>query len=322
MRQPVTVTLAQYEPTPAEAEDLRAVAAKLAEPDAGPLAIAAKAPRMQDMLPDALREVLLRLRSGDDVHAVRIANLPLAVRELPPTPTDSHAEVRDATAFMCLIGSVLGDVYGFAAQQGGTLINDVCPSLSAVEIGNLSSGSRKPFPFHTEDTFHPCFPDYVLFLCLRNPDDVPVYVSGLDTPVRSEMWSVLSQPQFVHRPSPSHTGDTTLGLPLPILFGQPDLPHIRVNLANLDDSRLDTRARAGIADLTAMLRRNAAEIPCRVGDCVILDNLRTVHGRKPFNARFDGFDRWLKRATVIRDIRRCGAWCATASERMLGTGYA
>lgn len=317
-----TIALAQYELTPAEADDLRAVAAKLAEPDPGPLVMATKAPQMQDMLPGALRKVLLRLRSGDDLQAVRIANLPLPVRDLPPTPTDSHAEVRDATALMCLIGSVLGDVYGFSAQQVGKLINDVCPSPSAVGIGNLSSGSSKPFPFHTEDTFHPCFPDYVLFLCLRNPDDVPVYVSGLDIPVPEQMWSILSQPRFVHRPSPSHTGGSTAGLPLPILFGQPSLPHIRVNLANLDDSRLDAGARAAITELTAMLQRNAAEIPAQVGDCVILDNLRTVHGRKPFNARFDGSDRWLKRATVIRDLRRCGAWCATAGERMLGTGYA
>jgi L-asparagine oxygenase len=315
VRRPPAVELAQYRLPPPEA------AAKLAISAAGPAEMAAQAPRLADLLPGGLRAALLGLRAGDDGHALRIAGLPLPLRTLPPTPTDSHAEVPEATALICLIGSVLGDLYGFAAQQGGRLINDICPSPSAVEIGNLSSGSREPFPFHTEDTFHPCFPDYVLFLCLRNHDRVPVYVSAPDEPVPAELWHVLSRPQFAHKPSPSHAGGATRGLGLPILFGQPGRPCIRVNLANLDGSRLDAAARAAVAALREMLARNALEVPCQAGDCVILDNLRTVHGRKPFTARFDGSDRWLKRATVLRDLRRCGAWSELAADRMLGTGY-
>jgi hypothetical protein len=321
MQQLGTVQLAQHELLSSEADELRALAARLAEPAAGTSQMAAKALERPDLLPGGMREALRRLRCGDDVHAVRIANLPLPVRTLPPTPTDSHAEVRDATALLCLIASALGDLYGFAAQQGGRLINDVCPSPSAVEIGNLSSGSKMPFPFHTEDTFHPCFPDYVLFLCLRNPQLVPIYASAPDEPVSAGLWDTLSEPQFVHRASPSHAGESRQRTGLPILFGQPSRPSIRVNLANLDCSRLSAAAQEGVAELSAMLERNAVEIPCEVGDCVILDNLRTVHGRKPFKPRFDGSDRWLKRATVIRDVRRCGAWCETVGERMLGTGY-
>jgi hypothetical protein len=65
--------------------------------------------------------------------------------------------VPKATAVLGLLASVLGDLYGFAAQQGGKLINDIMPNPESVEIGNISSGSREPFPFHTEDTFHPVF---------------------------------------------------------------------------------------------------------------------------------------------------------------------
>jgi hypothetical protein len=32
-----------------------------------------------------------------------------------------------------------------------------------------------------------------------------------------------------------------------------------------------------------------------------------VHGRKPFRARFDGADRWLKRLNVARDLRKSRA---------------
>jgi alpha-ketoglutarate-dependent taurine dioxygenase len=40
------------------------------------------------------------------------------------------------------------------------------------------------------------------------------------------------------------------------------------------------------------------------GDFCFLDNYRVVHGRKPFKARHDGTDRWLKRVNVVRDLRK------------------
>jgi alpha-ketoglutarate-dependent taurine dioxygenase len=40
------------------------------------------------------------------------------------------------------------------------------------------------------------------------------------------------------------------------------------------------------------------------GDFIFVDNYKAVHGRKPFKARFDGTDRWLKRINVTRDLRK------------------
>jgi hypothetical protein len=40
------------------------------------------------------------------------------------------------------------------------------------------------------------------------------------------------------------------------------------------------------------------------GDIVFIDNFQAVHGRKPFRARYDGRDRWLKRISVVRDLRK------------------
>ncbi|WP_248963652.1 TauD/TfdA family dioxygenase [Sphaerisporangium perillae] len=34
------------------------------------------------------------------------------------------------------------------------------------------------------------------------------------------------------------------------------------------------------------------------GEFCFIDNYRVVHGRKPFGARHDGTDRWLKRINV------------------------
>jgi alpha-ketoglutarate-dependent taurine dioxygenase len=38
------------------------------------------------------------------------------------------------------------------------------------------------------------------------------------------------------------------------------------------------------------------------GDVLVIDNDRAVHGRSPFVPRYDGTDRWLKRALVVREL--------------------
>lgn len=193
----------------------------------------------------------------------------------------------------------------------------------AIRITNLplDIGFTRAISLSHRGHFSPCFPDYVMFLCLRNPDLVPLLISAPDSPVPGEMWDLLSKPGFPHRASPSHGGDDAPAAWVRILFGQARAPGIRVNLANLDRSGLGGPGRDAVCALETMLRRNATEISLHVADCVILDNVRTVHGRKPFQARFDGSDRWLKRAIVSRDFRRCLAWSPWSAARTLGASY-
>lgn len=46
------------------------------------------------------------------------------------------------------------------------------------------------------------------------------------------------------------------------------------------------------------------DIILQPGDCCFIDNYRAVHGRKPFTANYDGYDRWLKRLNITRDLRK------------------
>ena len=43
------------------------------------------------------------------------------------------------------------------------------------------------------------------------------------------------------------------------------------------------------------------------GSLLIIDVLKTVHGRKAFVLLFNGYGRWLKRLTLNRDLRRAKA---------------
>jgi alpha-ketoglutarate-dependent taurine dioxygenase len=53
------------------------------------------------------------------------------------------------------------------------------------------------------------------------------------------------------------------------------------------------------------------------GDFVFIDNYRAVHGRKPFKARYDGNDRWLKRINITRDLRKSRDARLSSTERLI-----
>jgi clavaminate synthase/L-asparagine oxygenase len=66
---------------------------------------------------------------------------------------------------------------------------------------------------------------------------------------------------------------------------------------------------AEAGDALDALRRVCADPAARhevrlgPGDLLVIDNARCAHARSPFQARFDGLDRWLHRVYVRRDIR-------------------
>jgi L-asparagine oxygenase len=44
------------------------------------------------------------------------------------------------------------------------------------------------------------------------------------------------------------------------------------------------------------------EIVLKTGDLLVIDNRNTIHGRKPFQARYDGADRWVQRILVRKEL--------------------
>jgi len=38
------------------------------------------------------------------------------------------------------------------------------------------------------------------------------------------------------------------------------------------------------------------------GDLLVIDNNKTIHGRKPFQPKYDGTDRWVQRMLVRKQL--------------------
>ncbi len=264
---------------------------------------------------------------------VIVSGYPIDQQKIGATP--SHWQHRQATSTtheeeiaLVLIGSLLGEVFGWATQQGGHLVHEVCP-IKGHEHEQLGSSSTELLTWHTEDAFHPCRGDYLLLLCLRNPQRASTTVGACGALRLSETERrYLHEDHFTIRPDESHLpknrpagpGGSSSGAvehgyahiqsmnerptPISVLFGHRDAPYLRIDPYFMNDVDADTPPAAALRSLIAEIDGGIRDVVLDAGDILCLDNFRIVHGRKPFVASFNGNDRWLKRINVVRDLRK------------------
>jgi L-asparagine oxygenase len=59
---------------------------------------------------------------------------------------------------------------------------------------------------------------------------------------------------------------------------------------------LTAEAQRALEALRTAASRSIEEVVLESGDLLVLNNKTVIHGRKPFQPRYDGTDRWLLRA--------------------------
>ncbi|MEV4014383.1 TauD/TfdA family dioxygenase [Nonomuraea angiospora] len=80
---------------------------------------------------------------------------------------------------------------------------------------------------------------------------------------------------------------------------------------------VDHEAADALALLVKQMDDKMVDMALESGEFCFIDNYRVVHGRKPFSARHDGMDRWLKRINVTRDLRKSRARRRSRTERSI-----
>ncbi|WP_165777512.1 TauD/TfdA family dioxygenase [Amycolatopsis antarctica] len=249
-----------------------------------------------------------------------VSNLPVS-DDLPPTPigwdiaAKTGAGHREEAALL-LCGSALGEPFGWANQQDGRIVHDVCPAPGH-ENSMTSASSETELSLHTEDVFHPCRGDYVSLMCLRNPDAVGttlVRIANLE--LTESVRDILEQRRFRFYPDDSHVGAVLAGAAAEdylagrgydlgaVVFGPAERPYFRFDVDFMSAAASDVVASEAIISTNREFADRIERVALLPGDAVFVDNYRVVHGREPFNPRYDGKDRWLKRLNLIRDVRR------------------
>ena len=232
-----------------------------------------------------------------------------SIGDIPPTPlvpvlSDSVTPTTYKLLFKTAQG--LGHPVGYLQEQQGNMIQNILPNPKT-EYSQISTSSKVNLDLHTESCFHSYLPDYVLLLCLRgDPAAATTYADLEDIlpELSDDCIHLLKQPWF--RTSVDESFRTN---------GEPDQPRDIAVLYELPDGsyqlKYDKAVMVGLwkdavnalEKLNQSIEKNTKEVILKAGDLLIIDNATTVHGRKPFQARYDGTDRWLQRMLVRKNIR-------------------
>ena len=295
-------------------------------------------------LPRRLRWQLYDFKLQEPASALCvISGLPVDEKRIGPTPRHWKDRPKPSPAHVeemifVLVGSLLGEAIAWATQQDGYLVHDILP-IQAHEHEQLGSGSSEPLVWHTEDAFHPLRGDYVGLLCLRNPDGVATTFANLERLRLSDKdLDLLFAPHYTIRPDESHFPKNRSGNkdvdalldqsyrriekmrtnpePIAPLYGDRRSPYLRIDPFFMDPVA-DPRAQTALDRLIEAIEQSVQDVVLQPGDLCFIDNCKAVHGRRPFKARYDGSDRWMKRLNLTRDLRRSRDARLTSESRVI-----
>jgi L-asparagine oxygenase len=242
---------------------------------------------------------------------------PTPSRYDPPYPTDASVQL---DFYITLLGHALGEPFAWSNLQGGRLVHNVLP-VRGDETTKTGTSSASTLELHTEDAAHPARADWLLLLCLRNLDKVPTtYASLAQAGLDPAAARVLMEPRFLMRSEPDHAGALGATQQMAVLSGDPKDPYLTYDGFYLSAVDGDSEAETALAYLTTSLEAAAIDVLLEPGDTVIIDNRKAVHGRSPFQARYDGTDRWFKREHVTRDLSRSRRWRASPASSVILAG--
>ncbi|MEV6395105.1 guanitoxin biosynthesis L-enduracididine beta-hydroxylase GntD [Streptomyces sp. NPDC051907] len=270
--------------------------------------------------------------TGRPYGGLLLANLPVDEALAGPTPTaytDDPAgrEAERASALLMLLGSLLGDPVSYMTQQRGRMVLDLFP-IAGHEEQQLGSSSTGNLEWHNEDAFHPLRADWIMLLSLRNHDKVPTTFAPVqDIELDARTRELLFEEHYVILPDDSHTvafNSTTTGIAADsqtvdafqqiaemhekprrtaVLSGSPEAPAICIDPAFMPGELHEGAPAEALKALVRGIDAGLRDVVVAPGELMIIDNKRAVHGRRPFTARYDGTDRWLRRLNVLADLR-------------------
>ena len=266
-----------------------------------------------DRLPEAIRCGVYDFhRYGNHAGVLLLRGLPQEpdIDNIPTPQGQSDKASFISEKSLGVFGARLGEVFAYRQIEDGALFHNIVPK-PGMETQQSSACSLVELLFHTEQHFHPHSPDYVLLYCLRqSPGAATFYASvrelegRLAADTRARLFKPLfrSGVDYIFGNTDTERGNGPL---VPVLYGNPDDPFLCYD----QDLMVGTTpaAQQALVELQQALDEATDSVSLEPGDLLLVDNRRCVHGRRPFKAQFDGHDRWLQRAKVMRDLDRAAA---------------
>jgi L-asparagine oxygenase len=258
------------------------------------------------MLPTEVDDAIVRF--GAESHrsgALLMRDAPIGALPLTP-PTPSSAVDKDLATELALltVARRLGQPVGYMPEHGGRIVQNIVPTRADADA-QTSTSSRSNLMFHTETAFHPYRPRYLLLLCLRGDANAHTTLASVhdvldDLP--DDVTSAMFEPRYRTAVDASFLDGrrNELGVPRPLVSGTRAEPTFVFD-ADLTVG-IDSFAQHVVDEVRQAAGRCQTSVVLEPGDLLVIDNNVAVHGRSPFAARFDGYDRWLQRTFVVADL--------------------
>lgn len=234
----------------------------------------------------------------------------LDIGEIPPTPATPHLAYETSLSLNKSSNLFLehvkkfGHPIGYIQEQSGAILQNIVP-VHKTEYQQISTSSKVELALHTETAFHPYKPDYVMLLCLRgDPNAVTTYANLADilkhiSPVGKQM---LKEKVFTTGIDLSFrtNGERDREIPISILKEVDGTLTFTYDVTVIKGST--PQAQELLNELQDIIEACTQEVVLKTGDLLVIDNRKTIHGRKPFQARYDGTDRWVQRILVRKKL--------------------
>jgi alpha-ketoglutarate-dependent taurine dioxygenase len=220
--------------------------------------------------------------------------------DVPPTPLTPQNVILPETNILREKAALFGHLIGYKQEQNGMMIQNLVPNHKT-EYQQISTSSKAQLELHTETAFHPYRPDYVLLMCLRGDPDAFTTIAtitnilrnlsgGIKEILREKIFTTSLDISFQNAEQPDRTITTSILNGSSLIYDKTLMkgttPQAVLALEHLDKAiKLATR-----------------KIALMTGDILVINNHTCVHGRAPFQPRYDGTDRWLQRALVVKEL--------------------
>lgn len=191
-----------------------------------------------------------------------------------------------------------GTLYGFANEQKGKVVQNIFPIKNDTSH-QISSSSSVELELHTETAFHSERANTVFLYCLKDDPNAGTVVSQLDdfiVELNEDVKSILKQKVFKTSIDESFAKSTQASIEISTSILSDDERSITFDKTLMRGANKD--ADSALAILTTAITKHKKVIYLHKGEALVMHNHSTVHGRTPFQAKYDGTDRWLKRIMI------------------------
>ena len=261
------------------------------------------------MLPVRIKQILNYFRSHGHEHGVLlIRNVPNDM--LVNTPKDNKEHIGETTILsriQALFNEYIGHMVSYEAEGDGYLFQDMVPNKE-LSTTQTSLGSKVELELHTEQAFSDYRPDYLSLACIKGDENAYTYFLHVNQIVEE---LTDKETQYLEKKKWKIGVDMSFALngcdfvtrgPLSILNNRYD----HYDLVFDQDLMIgETKTSSKMIDEIVTIYHNCRHgYVLQPGEILLLDNHKVVHGRSPFQPKFDGNDRFIIRSFIMKDLKK------------------